>query len=62
MFKRWNSRLRSIGSGPSYIRVAPKPGFSIRVWKTRWLHWCHACGWTMLKPGENRRAVRPKRS
>jgi hypothetical protein len=63
MFKRWNSRVRSIGRGPSYIRFTPNPGFSIRFgFGKRWLHFCRACGWTLLGAGESRRAVRPKRS
>jgi hypothetical protein len=52
--------VKSLGKGPSYIRFSPNLGFSLRIWN-RWPHWCRACGWTLLKKGESRRAVRPKR-
>lgn len=53
-------KVRSIGNGSSYVRFHPNPGFSFKVWKGRWAHWCVACGATFLKTGESRKARRKK--
>ena len=42
----------SIGKNNNYIRFQPNPGFRLKVWPGRWLHWCHGFGWGLLHPEE----------
>lgn len=44
--------MMSIGRDTTYIRFSPNPGFSLRVTRGHWLHWCHAFGFALLRPGE----------
>ena len=38
----------SIGKNDNYVRLYPNPGFRIKIWPKRWLHWCHCYGWAIL--------------
>jgi len=44
--------MRSLGRDTTYIRFTPNPGFSVRVSRDRWLHWCRKFGFGLLHPGE----------
>ena len=64
----WTGRLRALQfSRASYVRLYPNPGFSLCLTSgvatgrgARWLHYCRACGWCILGPGQVRRARKPK--
>ena len=49
--------MLSIGKNQNYLRFSPNPGFTLKVWPKRWLHYCKPCGITLLKPGEVRRGA-----
>jgi len=54
----WTSRLRALQFGDAYLRLYPNPGFSLWLPAGRHLHYCQACGWCLLGPGQVRRARR----
>lgn len=41
----WNSKVRAVGKGDSYIRLTPNPGFSLRFPLCPRLTWSIHKGW-----------------